>query len=233
MKEMRRIIVQKHMISVFILIILNNIFLLIKELKNYNLLNSIMLAVIANLISYSIIYVLVSIFHKIIWKIYNKSLNVDGDWYHVHIINANESYLRIGKANIEQDYFYLTITAQNYNVRYNDAQNELLTMMRELTIWRNDGDGYYLSANRTISGSYTAIRTFKNNSIKNGLHIFVLYQNKKMKPDKFVGNFYDAIPNYSSGVIYMFRSEIERDNFAMKLSKSRLKSDSIFESKID
>lgn len=166
-----------------------------------------------------------------IWRENNQVYNIAGIWYHVHLSELDESYIRIGTWKIEQDfspneYHKFSIKGKNYNVDYYDLERKVL-YENEMKVTKIVGE-YSLQNNGEIFGIFNAERKFngdfnkqqiekKNNK---GIHEFEIdVEPLNHSTEKIKGYFYDVAPSPKYGVLYMFRDAEQRNRFLLKNRK--------------
>ena len=158
------------------------------------------------------------------WKESHKAFNLSGDWYHVHLSDEDERYIRIGTVKIEQmfdpdNYKNLKFTAKNYNVEIIDGKIEEEDFTQ--TSWVGN---YVLNDDKKIIGIYNSKRNvnseFKKTKDlageKRGIHEFRIESFDNEETKSFNGKFFDEAPSKKSGTIYLFRDENKRQLFVKK-----------------
>lgn len=160
------------------------------------------------------------------WRDENSVFDLSGIWYHVHLSDDDEDYIRTGEIKIEQDfspdsYHDLYIKGKNYSIKYYDTsrqdfrQDEMKT-----TIF--DGD-YTLQDNGDIFGIFNARRTFKGGTFDTreikkgttrGIHDFNIDVFEKITT-RITGEFHDEAPSPKLGKIFIFRDKNERNEFLL------------------
>ena len=160
------------------------------------------------------------------WRAENKVFDIGGLWYHVHLSDDDEKYIRIGKVIIEQDYSpdnytSLHITGTNHNIDYYDSGNE---KFKENITKRSEFEGdYSLKNNGKIQGIFTSKRIFNGefnlvevaSGSRRGIHDFLIdvYSDST---DCIIGEFHDEAPSPKMGSIYLFRNKCDRDEFVLE-----------------
>lgn len=191
---------------------------------------------------YSVLYLIVSNSYKLIFfKIRNKSQNLNGIWYHVHIKRnmhglVKSNHVRAGVTKVKQNFYDLDFTADNYSISL-APDGELVenTCATKQTHWR------YCAADwndNSIIACYTASSTNKKKIAqcpfcgvmmsereisgeykdRVGVHRLTI-----INKDYIRGTFADQYPSASYGEIFFFRDKADRD----KLIKQFLRGDDI------
>ncbi len=166
------------------------------------------------------------------WQEAHKRYDVNGEWYHIHLNDKQQDYIRIGTVNITQEftpeaYSRLRLVADNYSIEKINTKDRTITSDQiKYTKWQGD---YTIDfEDDEIIGMYQARRTFDNGKFgdvevergtTNGIHIFTL-TGANEKPKILTGTFHDAAPKRKHGTIYLFRTEEARFNY---LEKARFK----------
>lgn len=170
---------------------------------------------VADLIISSVLYLVIyliaySIFKYITINIKKEIINLEGDWYHVHIKKENDTalpvkYLRAGTTKIEQDLYSLKFTGENYSYSLDENGNiqkyESLRKNTGWTAWSIDWNG-----SNELTTCFKADTQTKENgeyTTRYGIHkLTIVPQNQIMK-----GRFADEFPSKNNGEIYFFREE--------------------------
>ena len=155
------------------------------------------------------------------WEKNNLAYDLRGDWYHVHLSDGDESYVRIGTVRIDQEftpsgYKELKFTAKNYNTRLQDGV--LIEDIFTKTSWSGN---YVIDDEGTILGIFNSTRTAKttfNNAHdpkgnKRGIHEFKIDSYLDEPTVTFCGNFYDQAPSQKTGTIVLFRDKQMRQSY--------------------
>lgn len=168
------------------------------------------------------------------WQEKNKVFDLAGRWYHMHLSDDDIEYIRVGTIDIMQEftpgkYTELVMSGSNYSVlNYDKSKNELNVDMTKIS--RFDGE-YKIKANGDIFGIFSAKRTFNNGSFnsqtiqrgtRRGIHDFKinLYADTT---DSFEGEFHDEAPSPKVGIIYVYRSESERNQALLNMRRGIVK----------
>ncbi len=159
------------------------------------------------------------------WRDSHKVFDISGIWYHVHLSDDDENYIRVGTAKIEQsftpdNYLDLHIEGLNYNVAHYDPATNILHE-NKMKSSRFVGE-YKLQENGEIFGIFNSKRMFNgtfnsqevNKGTHRGIHDFTIdvYAETTERID---GEFHDEAPSPKLGRIFMFRSIDERNNFLL------------------
>lgn len=154
------------------------------------------------------------------WRQENRAFDLGGRWYHVHLSEEDETYIRVGELQISQifdmeHYRDLTFTASNYSaVRYDAQTDRLIENKMKYTTW--GGDNYELEENGEILGIYHAKRHFTDKfgtvtmgkGEHRGIHDFQIdVTDRTEETNFFCGAFHDEAPSPKHGLIYVFRTE--------------------------
>lgn len=157
------------------------------------------------------------------WRQENRVFDLGGRWYHIHLSEEDERYIRVGELQISQifdmeHYRDLTFTASNYSaVRYDPQADRLIENKMKYTTW--GGDNYELEDNGEILGIYHAKRHFTDKfgtvtvgkGEHRGIHDFQIdITDRATQTEFFQGAFHDEAPSPKHGLIYVFRTEEAR-----------------------
>ncbi len=153
------------------------------------------------------------------WKETHKAYDLGGRWYHYHLSQKDEKYLRIGVVDIIQDftpqnYKKLILRGENYSARYDRANDLLKSVKAQTSNWEGT---YEIKENDKIVGIFNVTRQFDGKfgetivpeGTRRGLHDFTI-MNEDEKLEELGGAFYDVAPSPKYGKIRLFRSEKER-----------------------
>lgn len=161
------------------------------------------------------------------WQKAHKAFDLSGKWYHMHLSETDEQYIRVGTITIAQDftpakYQQLRFSGVSYDImRYNEETNALTLNQMKRTQFEGD---YKLDENGTIFGIFLATRSFGSgtfnsqtisNGVRRGIHDFKIDTYGNTAVEEFQGEFHDEAPSPKTGVIFVYRSE-ERRNEALK-----------------
>lgn len=161
------------------------------------------------------------------WKKDNEKFNLSGTWYHVHLKDSNEEYIRIGKVEITQNFSpnefrKLKLSAENNDIILNELKNnnKVISDKSKTSSW----SGEYVLNERDlkIEGIFESVRSVtskygKKTEVKGerkGVHILKIISDGKDK--KLSGNFYNCAPKGGWGELVLFRSKSERDEYLVK-----------------
>ena len=160
-----------------------------------------------------------------LWRESHKAFDLGGMWYHVHLSEDDESYIRIGTVMIEQDfspdkYGSLCLKGENFSLLYYDTAKE---EFREDRMKNSRFVGEYtLKENGEIFGIFTSRRAFNgtfnsqdvNRGARRGIHDFIvdIFEEETTRID---GEFHDEAPSPKLGRIFLFRSQRERNEFLL------------------
>lgn len=162
------------------------------------------------------------------WKNSHKVFDISGIWYHVHLSEEDETYIRIGTVKIEQEFYpdryqQIHMDGYNYNVRYYDIETGIL---HEDKMKSSSFVGEYtLKENGEIFGIFNSRRTFKSefNSLDvdkgahRGIHDFTINtSHPTMETLFFEGEFHDEAPSPKQGRIFLFKKVSERNKFLLE-----------------
>ncbi len=160
------------------------------------------------------------------WREENRVFDIGGSWFHVHLSDDDEQYIRIGTLKIEQDFSPNTYTAlhiegRNFSVLYYDEADNVLKE-NKMKSSRFVGD-YKLKENGEIFGIFRSQRSFSGtfNSIdikqqnNRGIHDFIIDVFSD-ETDRIEGEFHDQAPSPKMGRIFMFKNEDERNEFVIE-----------------
>jgi hypothetical protein len=165
-----------------------------------------------------------------LWRESHKVFDLGGMWYHVHLSEDDESYIRVGTVKIEQEfspdkYASLTMKGENFSILHYDTAKEAFAEDR-MKNSRFVGE-YTLKENGEIFGIFSARRAFNgtfgsqdvNRGARRGIHDFVIdvFEEETTRID---GEFHDEAPSPKLGRIFLFRSMRERDAFLLSQRES-------------
>lgn len=157
------------------------------------------------------------------WKEENKMYDIGGIWYHIHLSEEDEKYIRIGTVVVQQNftpnnYSAIHMEGSNYSVDYYDEENDTFKENR-MKSSKFVGE-YKLQENGEIFGIFNSKRAFKgefnsleiNKGAHRGIHDFFIDADAGVL--KCInGEFHDEAPSPKMGRIFLFRSMKERDEF--------------------
>lgn len=158
------------------------------------------------------------------WRDEHRAFDLGGNWFHVHLSEDDETYIRIGTIKIEQDfspneYKSLRMEGFNYNIIRYDTQ-KCAFAENKLKSSRFVGE-YTLQDNGEIFGIFNSKRTFDSSfsskevkRINRGIHDFTI---DVFQPETtFIeGEFHDEAPSPKLGRIFIFRNMSDRDEFLL------------------
>lgn len=174
------------------------------------------------------------------WQENHQYLNLRGRWYHVHLKDDDNEYIRVGTIEITQEftpekYKYLHFSASNYNVSSLDTANRSLILdPLKKTRWSGD---YFIKDDNIITGAYEATRFFKgkykewdeiDKGIYRGVHILSIVD-EDMDDDPtdqtvmLSGIFNDVAPSPKMGQCYLFKNKEKRYDFLYERFKATVK----------
>lgn len=160
------------------------------------------------------------------WQEEHRVFDLSGIWYHVHLSDEDDEYIRVGTIKISQEftpesYLDLTFEGLNYSVLYYDQQTRKL---KENVMKSSKFVGEYkMEENGKIFGIFRSKRayngTFNLQEVtkgeRRGIHDFEIdvFQEETVRID---GEFHDEAPSPKLGRIFIFRSEAERNEFILE-----------------
>ena len=160
------------------------------------------------------------------WREENKVYDIGGIWYHVHLSEEDEEYIRIGTVTIQQDfspdnYTILRMDGLNYSVDYYDVENGSFKD-NKMKSSKFIGE-YKLLDNGEIFGIFNSKRAFKgefnslevNKGSRRGIHDFSIDVYSGVTT-RIEGEFHDEAPSPKMGRIFLFRNMKERDEFLLE-----------------
>ncbi len=162
------------------------------------------------------------------WRQAHKIFDIGGTWYHVHLSEEDDAYIRVGTVQIKQDfspnkYCTLSMDGQNYSVSCYDSTTGAIKE-NKMKSSRFVGE-YTMRENGEIFGIFNAVRMFQGafNSIDvqkgnhRGIHDLVVDLSKPMTEttDFIEGEFHDEAPSPKMGRLFLFRTVKDRDDFVM------------------
>ena len=161
------------------------------------------------------------------WRDEHRAYDLGGSWYHVHLSEDDETYIRVGTIKIEQDfspneYKSLHMEGLNYNVMYYDTQKGAFSE-NKLKYSKFVGE-YTLQDNGEIFGIFNAKRMFNgsfnshevNKGTTRGIHDFT-FDVFGSQTDCLEGEFHDEAPSPKFGRIFVFRNMSDRDEFLLDI----------------
>lgn len=161
----------------------------------------------------------------LIWQKEHSVFDLSGLWYHVHLSEDSEKYIRIGTVKIEQDfspetYKSIHMDGENYNIYYYDSASSSFKE-NKMKYSRFTGE-YTLQENGEIFGIYNSKRAFSDdfNGVKvskgphRGIHDFTLDVSATVAT-YLEGEFHDEAPSPKQGRIFLFRDINERNEFVL------------------
>lgn len=157
------------------------------------------------------------------WREEHELYDIGGTWYHVHLSEDDDRYIRIGTVTIQQDfspdkYEALSMEGYNYSIEYYDTQRGGFKI-NKMKSSKFVGD-YRLQENGKIFGIFNSKREFNGEfnsqevtrGSRRGIHDF--FVDVYEKTSKCIeGEFHDEAPSPKMGRIFMFRTIEERDTF--------------------
>ncbi len=153
------------------------------------------------------------------WKEKNKAYNIGGIWYHYHLSQKDEKYLRIGKVEITQtftpkDYRKLKLKGENYSARYDKEKDILKPIKSKISNWEGE---YEIKPNGKIFGVFSVFRQFDDKfgevmvaeGTRRGMHEFTIMDENELLQE-IGGSFFDVAPSPKYGKLRLFRTEEDR-----------------------
>lgn len=169
------------------------------------------------------------------WQANHKAFDISGIWYHIHLSEEDETYIRIGTIKIEQEFYpekyqHLHMAGYNYNVRCYNSQTQTLC---EDKMKSSSFEGEYtLKENGEIFGIFNSRRSFKsefnsfdvNEGTRRGIHDFTIDTFDITSETLFFeGEFHDEAPSPKHGRIFLFKNSNDRNNFLLENRKHIIK----------
>ena len=161
-----------------------------------------------------------------LWQESHRVFDLGGVWYHVHLSEDDESYIRIGTVTVEQNFYpkeyqRLVLKGENYSMLYYDTARE---EFREDKMKSSRFVGEYtLKENGEIFGIFNSRRAFNgtfnsqdvNRGARRGIHDFIIdiFEEETTRMD---GEFHDEAPSPKLGRIFLFRSVKDRNEFLLE-----------------
>ncbi len=158
------------------------------------------------------------------WRDEHRVFDLGGNWFHVHLSEDDETYIRIGTINIVQDfspneYKSLHMEGYNYNIIRYDTQKGAFSE-NKMKSSHFVGE-YTLQENGEIFGIFNSRRTFDSSfsskevkRINRGIHDFNIDVFQK-ETTVIEGEFHDEAPSPKLGRIFIFRNMSDRDEFLL------------------
>ena len=161
------------------------------------------------------------------WQDSHRALDIAGTWYHVHLTEDDDTYIRTGFIKIDQDfhpdnYKALHMEGRNYNVNYYDSQKGAL-VENQMKVSRFTGE-YTLQENGEIFGIFNVQRSFNGEfnsqevrrGSRRGIHDFNIdISCMEEKVGWIDGEFHDEAPSPKQGRIFLFREASARNEFLL------------------
>lgn len=159
------------------------------------------------------------------WQQEHRVFDLSGNWYHVHLSEDDETYIRTGTVKIEQEftpenYLDLHMEGANFSVLYYRRDNETL-YEDKMKSSRFVGE-YKMQENGEIFGIFNSKRAFKgsfdskdvNRGTRRGIHDFCI---DVFAPttERIDGEFHDEAPSPKLGRLFLFRDVQERNQFLL------------------
>lgn len=162
------------------------------------------------------------------WREKHKAFDISGMWYHIHLSEDDDKYIRIGTIKIEQEfrpdkYTQLHMDGYNYNVSYYDFSRKVV-VENKMKSSSFTGD-YTMQENGEIFGIFNSRRTFQSefNSLgvskgaHRGIHDFTIDTSSIAEETMFFdGEFHDEAPSPKQGRIFLFRRVQDRNDFLLE-----------------
>lgn len=159
------------------------------------------------------------------WREEHKAYDISGDWYHVHLSEDDETYVRVGTLKILQNYdkdTYHTfeIEGVNYSVKYYDENaNKLSEDVLKCSRFKGE---YKMSETGEVFGIFRAKRGYNGTfgdqmvgkGLRRGIHDFAIDVSGG-QVSEFDGEFHDEAPSPKQGRIFVFRKEDDRLQFLL------------------
>ena len=166
------------------------------------------------------------------WKKMHIKYDLSGQWYHVHLSNEDDHYVRTGTVSIVQnftpdDWRELHIEGINYSIKYHPQTGVIDQNMLKRTRWHGT---YFISNEEKTTGIFYARREFTEEfgmvrvgpETRRGIHDFYLGGPPSEKILAFQGEFHDEAPSPKHGLIFVFREKNMRDDFLKNQCPERL-----------
>lgn len=170
------------------------------------------------------------------WREENKAFNLAGTWYHMHLSEFDEQYIRLGTITISQTftpdkYKELKFSGTNYDIlRYDKNTNTIKCNLMKKS--RFNGD-YKLEDDGKIYGMFISKREFSSkfkeqeigHGERRGIHDFFIETSGNNITEEFTGEFHDEAPSPKMGRIFVYRSEDRRNEELMEYRGHIIKSE--------
>lgn len=159
------------------------------------------------------------------WREEHKAYDISGNWYHVHLSEDDEAYIRVGSLKILQNYdrdTYHTFEIEgiNHSVKhYDESANKLCEDVLKCSRFKGE---YKMSETGEVFGIFRAKRgyngTFGDQAVgkgeRRGIHDFTIDVSGG-QVSEFDGEFHDEAPSPKQGRIFVFRREEDRLQFLL------------------
>lgn len=156
------------------------------------------------------------------WQEKHLAFDLSGIWFHYHLSQKDETYLRIGKVEIIQkftpnEYKKLILKGENYSARYDSENDLLINVKSQISNWEGE---YEIKPNGKLFGVFNVIRQFNgkfgetivSEGVRRGIHEFsIMDENEKLQ--EIGGSFFDVAPSPKYGKMCLFRSENARFDY--------------------
>lgn len=160
------------------------------------------------------------------WQEEHRVFDLSGNWYHVHLSEDDESYIRTGTVKIEQDftpenYLKLHMEGANFSVLY--YKQETKTLYEDKMKSSRFVGEYQMQENGEIFGIFNSKRAFKgsfdskdvNRGTRRGIHDFCI-DVFASTTERIDGEFHDEAPSPKLGRLFLFRDVQERNEFLLE-----------------
>lgn len=166
------------------------------------------------------------------WRESHKKYDLADCWYHVHLSNEDDHYVRTGTITIVQEFTpdawrELYLEGINYSIKYHPKTGDISQNMLKRTRWHGT---YVLTDEDKTTGVFYARREFTEEfgkisvgpETRRGIHDFLFSGAMDEEISAFQGEFHDEAPSPKQGLIFVFRDKTERDNFLKEQCPERL-----------
>lgn len=160
------------------------------------------------------------------WRKENSVFDIAGTWYHVHLSDEDETYIRVGTIKIEQDFSpdrlaELHFEGMNFSVDHYDESSGVLRenkmkssrFVGEYTLKKNGEIFGIFNSKRMFSGTFND--TTVNKGTSRGIHDFTIDVTAD-RTDFIEGEFHDEAPSPKLGRIFIFRDINDRNSFLLE-----------------
>lgn len=195
--------------QIFYIFLNNHSFLLLNSIFADEKIKEFVQGLVLSASTYAVIYFLVLMIWQRIWISQNSdSCYLSGTWYHVfdRQIDSKENYVRAGFLTIKQNFYDISVEANNFNVFFDEETHTLTYDPKDYSHWNFALSE--LKENGEIYATFLKKKKYTNISSDSGvMNLFVQNIDKKNKVSELKGTFSDSGTSTVTGNISFFRCE--------------------------